>query len=53
VPFPAIRYKFSFSTLFSNASTGASAGRSVAARKNRLLNFEALHYYLGQKELKD
>jgi hypothetical protein len=39
--------------LFSHEPAGASFGRSAISRKNRFQNFEAFHYYLGQKELKD
>jgi hypothetical protein len=50
VPIPAIRCKFSFSSRFSNELAGASSGRS-AVSKNRALNLEAFHYYLGQNKL--
>jgi hypothetical protein len=51
VPIPAIRCKFSFSSRFSNELAGASSGRSAVLRKNRALNLEAFHYYLGQNKL--
>jgi hypothetical protein len=38
---------------FSNEPAGASSGRSTTSRKNRCLNLEAFHCYLGQKKLKD
>jgi hypothetical protein len=34
---------------FSNEPAGASFGRSATSRKNKFQNFEAFHYYLGQK----
>jgi hypothetical protein len=51
MPIPAIRCKFSFSSRFSNELAGASSGRSAVLRKNRALNLEAFHYYLGQNKL--
>lgn len=38
---------------FSNEPAGASSGRSAISRKNKGINLEAFHCYLGQKELKD
>jgi hypothetical protein len=38
---------------FSIESAGAHFGRSANSRKNRVQNFKAFHYYLGQKKLKD
>jgi len=38
---------------FSNEPAGASYGRSATSRKNRCINLEAFHFYLGQKKLKD
>jgi len=35
---------------FSNELAGASSGRSAFSRKNKFLNLEAFHYYLGQKK---
>jgi hypothetical protein len=37
--------------VFSNELAGASSGRSAVLRKNRALNLEAFHYYLGQNKL--
>lgn len=37
--------------LFSNEPAGASSSRSATSRKNKFQNFEAFHYYLGQKKL--
>jgi hypothetical protein len=34
---------------FSNELAGASSGRSATSRKNKFQNFEAFHFYLGQK----
>jgi hypothetical protein len=34
---------------FSNEPAGASSSRSATSRKNKFQNFEAFHYYLGQK----
>jgi hypothetical protein len=36
---------------FSNELAGASSGRSANSRKNKFQNFEALHFYLGQKNV--
>jgi len=39
------RYEIFFSYEFA----GASFGRSANSRKNKFQNFEAFHFYLGQK----
>ncbi len=51
--FPAIRFKFLFTNLFLQATTGASFSRSIVAVKNQIYKQQAFHYYLGQIKLKD
>jgi len=36
---------------FSNELAGASSGRSATSRKNKFINLEAFHCYLGQKNV--
>jgi hypothetical protein len=40
---------FRLEIFFSNEPAGASFGRSATSRKNSFQNFEAFHFYLGQK----